>query len=97
MSAALLQEVFGVSSPHQIIGKFFSFKCQHGSHTRELVGQIEAYEISDESPLSLTVSNRHFWGQELFSIKYGHNKKWYAYVNASPRDQNLFEGTLTLL
>lgn len=91
MNTEVLGHALGVLNPHHIIGSLFRFECQHGSHERELVGTILSYEISDECPLALTVSNRTIWGAELSDLAYS-GGKWYARAG-----DDTFVGTLKLL
>ncbi len=93
MNREVLGQALGVLNPHHIIGSLFRFECQHGSYERELVGTILGYEISDECPLKLTVSNRSIWGAELNGLVYI-DGVWHARVDL---DQDKFKGTLKLL
>lgn len=100
MNTEVLGHALGVLNPHHIIGSLFRFECEHGSHERQLVGTILAYEMSDEFPLLLTVSNKRFWGVALTGLVY-EDGNWYAWLDKkeeSKLNQNQsFVGTLKLL
>lgn len=85
--AELESELLAVGLPtdlHQIIGRLYRFRCEHGSHDHTLVGTVQAVEISDEGGLDLYVSNPRFWGKRLISIKHS-NGRWMVYVDIKPR------------
>jgi hypothetical protein len=79
--------------PRQVIGRFYRFGCEHGSHHQILFGTIQAVQVSDEGGLDLYVSNPRFWGMKLMSLKHS-NGKWMAYVDIDvpQRTEEDFEG-----
>lgn len=94
MNREILGQALGVLNPHNIIGALFRFESPGA---KELVGTILAYEISNESELSLTVSNRVFIGNKLVDIVYTEGV-WCARVDQGfPEPAFGFPGTLKLL